>query len=125
MSTNEAAVQSDPLSSLGDALDNAAKFLGDDTTNARQSAKIAARKVKETAYSGVYKASYGVSFGIVFTAVFLVELLPESNVVRRGFEDGAEAGFDTAVAKAEAGRAKRRTYIEKPVEAEHVGGDLS
>jgi len=50
----------------------------------------------------------------VFTAVFLVELLPENNVVRRGLEDGAEAGFDSAIAKAEAGRAKRRALAETP-----------
>ena len=125
MSTNEATIQVDPLWRLGDALETAAKSLGDATTRARDSTKIAARKVKETAHSGVYRAAYGVSFGVVFTAVFLVELLPENNVVRRGLEDGAEAGFDSAVAKAEAGRAKRRAYIEKPAEAEHAGGAVS
>jgi hypothetical protein len=114
MSTNEETIQSDPLSSLGGAFDTAAKSIGDATTDARESAKIAARKVKESARSGVYNISYGVSFGVVFTAVFLVELLPEDNVVRRGFEDGAEAGFDSAIAKAEAGRARRRAYVEKP-----------
>jgi len=114
MSTNEAAIKSDSLLSEGGVLETAAKSVGDATTRARESAKIAARKVRETAHSGVYNAAYGLSFGVVFTAVFLVELLPENNVVRRGLEDGSEAGFDSAVAKAEAWRAKRRPYIEKP-----------
>ena len=120
MSTAKATVASDPISSLGDALESAAESLGDATTDARESAKVAARKVKRTARSGVYHATYGVSFGVVFAAVFLVELLPEDNVVRRGLEDGAEAGFDSDVAKAEARQAKRRPYIEKPVDVDQV-----
>jgi len=110
MSTSEATIQSDPFSSFGGARETAQKALGDAAANARESAKIAAQKVKETARSGVYNTAYGVSFGVVFSAVFLTELLPEGNVVRRGLEDGAEAGFDSAVAKAEELRAKRRTW---------------
>ena len=80
MSTAKATVASDPISSLGDALESAAESLGDATTDARESAKVAARKVKRTARSGVYHATYGVSFGVVFAAVFLVELLPEDKL---------------------------------------------
>lgn len=120
MSTKEATLDTDPLANLGDALETAAETLGDAATNARESATVAARKVKKTARSGVYHAAYGLSFGVVFAAVFVVELLPEDNLVRRGLEDGAEAGFDSAVAKSESRQAKRRPYIEKPADVEQV-----
>jgi hypothetical protein len=35
----------------------------------------------------------------VFGAVFVNELLPEDNVLRRGFEEGAEAVLDAAAGK--------------------------
>ena len=38
-----------------------------------------------------YYAAYGMSYGLVFSGVFLKELLPASNPLRRGFEDGAAA----------------------------------
>lgn len=104
MSTNEAAIRADLLSNLEGSLDVAGRSLGN-----------AARKVKKAASSGLYNVSYGASFGVVFAAVFLVELLPGSNVIRRGLEDGAEAGLDSAIAKAESARARRRPSIEKPV----------
>jgi hypothetical protein len=82
------------------------------STNATNSAKVAARKVKDAAHSG----AYGVAFGVVFSAVFLVELLPANNVLRRGFEDGAEEGFDAAIAKSAARNSKRRELIESAEE---------
>jgi hypothetical protein len=34
-----------------------------------------------------------------YSGVFLIELLPEENVLRAGFEDGAEAGLDAATSR--------------------------
>ncbi len=95
-------VEVDPLSVLGDALKSAAETWGDATANPRESAKAAARKVKDSAGTGVYKSAYGLSYGIVFSAVFLKELLPESSLVRRGFEEGAESA-KAAVVRRKAG----------------------
>ena len=97
------AIDTGPLSVLGDALESAAESFGEASVNARASAKVAARKVRGAIDSGSYNAAYGVSYGIVFGAVFLKELLPEDSSVRRGFEEGAEAAFDAIAArKAEA-----------------------
>lgn len=49
MTTNEGTIQPDPLSSLGGAFESATKSIGDATADARESAKVAAQKVKETA----------------------------------------------------------------------------
>jgi pyruvate/2-oxoglutarate dehydrogenase complex dihydrolipoamide acyltransferase (E2) component len=35
-----------------------------------------------------------VSYGVVYAVAFLIELLPEENIVRRGFVEGAEAALD-------------------------------
>jgi hypothetical protein len=112
MSTEATSVQADPLARLGERIETAAGSLGDVATNATNSARVAARKVKDAAHSGAYHTAYGAAFGVVFGAVFLVELLPANNVFRRGFEDGAEEGFDAAIAKSAARNAKRRELIE-------------
>lgn len=107
MSKAENIDDSDPFAILGEALESAAETLGDATSNARASAKIAARKTRETIGAGVYKTAYGVSYGLVFGAVFLTELLPEDHIVRRGLEEGAEAGRAAASEKAHALTASR------------------
>jgi len=93
------AVGTNPFSVLGEALESAAETFGDATINARASAKVAAGTVKATLSTGAYKSAYGVSYGLVFGAVFLKELLPESNVIRRGFEEGAEAGLGAVASR--------------------------
>ena len=85
-----------PLSILGEALESAVETVGEATTNARESAKLAATNVKVVVGYGSYKLAYGISYGLVFGGVFVKELLPESNSLRRGFEEGAEAAFDAA-----------------------------
>ena len=87
------ATSADPLARLGERIETAAGSLGDAATNATASAKVAARKVKDAAHSGAYHTAYGAAFGVVFGAVFLVELLPQNNVFRRGFEDGQRKGL--------------------------------
>lgn len=109
---HEATLQLDPLSSLGGSLQSATASLSHLAGRAGSSLKAAAGKVGSAAYSGVYHAGYGVAFGVVFSGVFLVELLPENNVLRRGFEDGAEEGVDAANARAAARQAKHRTLID-------------
>ena len=86
----------DVFSVLGEALESAAETLGDVTASARDSARHAARTVSGAVSTGVYKGSYGASYGVVFSAVFLTELLPLGNALRRGLEDGANAGIDAA-----------------------------
>ncbi len=89
---------SNPLSVLGEALDAAAESIGDARADATVSARRAARKVQSGVSTGAYYTGYGVSYGLVFSGVFLKELLPPTNPLRRGFEDGALAGARTAVA---------------------------
>ncbi len=95
-----------PLSILGEALESAAESFGAASVNARASAKGAAKKVKNGFGAGVYHAAYGISFGLVYGAVFVTELLPEDNVVRRGFEEGAEAARDAIASKKAAAPSK-------------------
>lgn len=89
----------DPLAVLGEALESAAETFSEATADARASAKVAARKAEKVVHSGLYRGSYWISYGLVFGAVFINELLPEGNVLRRGFEEGAEAGLLAAAGK--------------------------
>jgi hypothetical protein len=91
------ASESNPFSVLGEALDAASESIGDARADATASAKLAAHKVQSGVGVGAYYAAYGVSYGVVFSGVFLKELLPANNVIRRGFEDGAEAAIKSAV----------------------------
>jgi hypothetical protein len=94
---SSAAHESNPLSVLGEALDAASQSIGDARADATASAKSAALKVQTGVGAGAYYTAYGVSYGLVFSGVFLKELLPVNNALRRGFEDGAEAGKKSAV----------------------------
>lgn len=98
MSTQE-AIDTNPLSALGEALESAAEAFGEATTDARESAKVAAKKVRQTFGAGVYKTAYGLSYGVVFGAVFLTELLPEDSSLRRGFTDGASDALDAVASR--------------------------
>ncbi|MES1171624.1 MAG: hypothetical protein ABUL77_00165 [Bacteroidota bacterium] len=89
--------KSNPLSALGDALDAASQSISDARADASVSARAAARKVQSGVGFGAYYTAYGVSYGLVFSGVFLKELLPAQSALRRGFEDGADAGSRTAV----------------------------
>lgn len=93
------ATATNPLSVLGEALESAAETFGEATANARASAKVAARSVKTGLGTAVYKTAYGISYGVVFGAVFLNQLLPEDNLLRRGFEEGTEAALDAAASR--------------------------
>jgi hypothetical protein len=88
--------ESNPLSELGEALEAAAESIGDARSEATADAKAAAAKVQTGVTTGAYYAAYGLSYSLVFSGVFIKELLPVTNVIRRGFEDGAEAAFDAA-----------------------------
>jgi hypothetical protein len=106
------AAGTNPLSVLGEALESAAETFGDATVNARATAKVAARHVKAGLSIGAYKSAYGISYGVVFGAVFLNELLPEGNVIRRGFEEGAEAGLEAVAVRRVKGRSAPIRSIE-------------
>jgi hypothetical protein len=107
--------EANPLTVLGEALESAAESIGDATSDARASAQIAARKVKKNVGTGVYYTAYGLSYGVVFSAVFLTELLPETNALRRGFEDGTAAAIEAAThrrVEALADESDERTELE-------------
>jgi hypothetical protein len=111
--------KSNPLSVLGEALDAAAESIGDARADATESAKIAARKVQSGVGTGAYYTAYGVSYGLVFSGVFLKELLPANNVIRRGFEDGAQAAIRTAVAV----RGGRKELENSPIDVNSPEGE--
>ena len=112
----EEGVGTNPLSILGEALESAVETFEEATTNARASAKMAATKVQVIFSFGVYKVAYGISYGLVFGGIFVKELLPESNSLRRGFEEGAGAAFDAAASrKVEASSASVRSIRSIPV----------
>ena len=96
MSATEAIETTDrsAMESLAVAMENAIDYIGGATASAGASVKTAAGKTGDVIGVGAYKGAYGVSYGLVFGAVFLKELLPAGNVVRRGFEDGAQAAFE-------------------------------
>jgi len=79
---------------LGDTLESAAEAFEEASVNSIESAKKAAKTTKRAVGTGVHKVAYVVSYGVVYAAAFLIELLPEENVVRRGFVEGAEAALD-------------------------------
>jgi hypothetical protein len=108
MPTDHEAVHSeDKLSALSEAIHGASGSLQNAASQVGATAKTAVHKAAGVANTGAYRAAYGLAYGVVFSGVFLVELLPENNVFRRGFEDGAEEGFDAALVKAEARKGKR------------------
>jgi hypothetical protein len=79
---------------LGDTLESAAEAFEEASVNSIESAKKAAKTTKRAVGTGVHKVAYVVSYGVVYAAAYLIELLPEENVVRRGFVEGAEAALD-------------------------------
>jgi hypothetical protein len=121
----EEALDTSPLSVLGEALESAAETFGQATTNARASAKVAAKKVRKTFGAGVYKTAYGISYGLVYGAVFVTELLPKDNVLRRGFEDGAEAALDAVASKRVEASSTRRPSVEARKKPAASAGSLA
>lgn len=112
------AHSSNPLSVLGEALDAASDSITDARADATASAKAAALKVRTTVGTGAYYSAYGVSYGLVFSGVFLKELLPVGSSVRRGFEDGAQAAFNTA---ARLRAANEEDYDDDELEEQALG----
>ena len=90
------ASQSNAFSALGEALESAADSIGHARADATEHAKLAARRVHVGVNQGAYYTAYGISYSLVFAGVFLKELLPVSNPIRRGFEDGAVAAIGAA-----------------------------
>jgi len=107
MATKTKAAPSTVFSVLGDTLETAAESFEEATANSRDSAKRAAATTKRALGIGVHKAAYGVAFGLVYSAVFITEMLPKSNIVRRGFIEGTEAALDSR-RKAQAAREKKK-----------------
>jgi len=94
MTTKTESPDSKIFSMLGDTLESAAEAFEEASVNSAESAKKAAKTTKRAIGTGLHKVAYGVSYGVVYAAAFLIELLPEENVVRRGFVEGAEAALD-------------------------------
>jgi hypothetical protein len=95
MATKSKAAANTVFSVLGDTLESAAETFEEATANSRDSAKRAAATTKRALGNGVHKTAYGVAFGLVYSAVFVTEMLPKSNLIRRGFVEGTEAALDS------------------------------
>ncbi len=100
---------SSPFHILGDTLESAAENFEEATANAHDSAKRAAEVTKSALTNALYKTCYGLSYGAVFSSVFLVEMMPSSNTMRRGFTEGAEAAL-------EAVERKTAVTVEQPIQ---------
>jgi hypothetical protein len=112
MATKTKAAPSTVFSVLGDTLETAAESFEEATANSRDSAKRAAATTKRALGIGVHKAAYGVAFGLVYSAVFITEMLPKSNIIRRGFIEGTEDALDSR-RKAQTLREKKKTAEPK------------
>jgi hypothetical protein len=94
MATKSESPDSKIFSMLGDTLESAAETFEEASVNSAESAKKAAKTTKRALGTGLHKGAYGVSYGVVYAVSFLTELLPQENVVRRGFVEGAEAALE-------------------------------
>ena len=110
MTTKAESPDSKIFSMLGDTLESAAEAFEEASVNSAESAKKAAKTTKRAIGTGLHKVAYGVSYGVVYAAAFLIELLPEENVVRRGFVEGAQAALD---ARQKAKESKQVTIPKK------------
>ena len=104
---------------LGDTLESAAEAFEEASVNSAESAKKAAKTTRRALGTGLHKAAYGVSYAIVYAISFLTELLPEENVVRRGFVEGAEAALE-ARKKARASKSvPKNTLATRPAKTKN------
>jgi hypothetical protein len=94
MSTKAEASTNNVFSMLGDTLESAAEALEEASVSSSESAKRAAKTTKRALANLLHDTAYGVSYGLVYAGVFITELMPEDNLVRRGFAEGAEAALD-------------------------------
>ncbi|HEY4814133.1 MAG TPA: hypothetical protein VIH58_05610 [Chthoniobacterales bacterium] len=94
MSTKSEASTANVFSMLGDTLESAAEAFEEASVNSSESAKRAAKTTKRAVGNFLHGAAYGVSYGLVYAGVFVTELIPETNLVRRGLAEGAEAALD-------------------------------
>jgi len=114
MATKTKAAANSVFSVLGDTLESAAETFEEATANSRDSAKRAAATTKRALGNGVHKTAYGVAFGLVYSAVFVTEMLPKSNLIRRGFIEGTEAALDS---RRKAQTERKSTKKEAPAAA--------
>ncbi len=101
------------------AHESAAEIAAVDVTNTHESQTITVKNLKNGIGAGIYHAAFGLSYGLVFSAVFVTELLPETNVLRRGFADGAYAAID-AVADRNIRALSDNTEDQELVPPEHA-----
>ena len=97
---------------LGDTLESAAEAFEEASVNSSESAKRAAKTTKRAVGNFLHGAAYGVSYGLVYAGVFVTELIPETNLVRRGLAEGAEAALD-ARKKVAAVKSENKTKLVK------------
>src|ERR1700683_1303230 len=112
MSTKSEASTANVFSMLGDTLESAAEAFEEASVNSSESAKRAAQTTKRALGNWVHGAAYGVSYGLIYAGGFVTELIPETNVVRRGLAEGAEAPLD-ARKKVAAEKNENKTKLVK------------
>ena len=119
MSTKSEASTANVFSMLGDTLESAAEAFEEASVNSSESAKRAAQTTKRALGNWLHGAAYGVSYALVYAGVFVTELIPETNLVRRGLAEGAEAALDArkkvATEKSESKTKLVKVSAAKPV----------
>ena len=116
MSTKSGASTANVFSMLGDTLESAAEAFEEASVNSSESAKRAAKTTKRAVGNFVHGTAYGVAYGLVYAGVFVTELMPESNLVRRGLAEGAEAALG-ARKKVTTAKSEAKTKLVKVIPA--------
>lgn len=90
----DTTADTDPLSSIGDAMRAAAHNASEDASRARERISAASMGVTQSISRFTYTSSYMVSYGLVYAAVFIARAIPQDNPVVAGFVDGGRAAIE-------------------------------
>ena len=85
---------SDPLQSVGDALDAAVEAAKRGVDDVRATASEALPALGGLLSTLTYRTCYAVSYGVVFPTMLVVRAIPKENAAVHGFVDGARAAMD-------------------------------
>lgn len=104
----------DPLSSVADAMEEAAAGMRDDADPGAPDEQAA--EALGDAAKALYTTCYYLSFGVVFASVYVARMIPSDNTMVRGFRDGARSACDSVLQR-------ERARAEAAAEWESVMGD--
>lgn len=86
--------ETDPLSSLSQAMRDAAASAAADAAQAREKIGEIGSGMTHSASRFAYTSSYMVAYGLVYATVFVARAIPQNNPVVEGFVDGGRAALD-------------------------------